>query len=230
MRQNRKNVAYRIGGFLTLAVLLFGWTVFQPIQTIMAAESNKQKVFKTPKAATEALLEALRKNDNNALLAIFGHQYKDFIVGTDKVAARERRMQAYRAAQEFKTLQRQTEDKVILIIGSLAWPVPVPIVREKSGWRFDTEEGFEEVLNRRVGQNELNAIGTAGAYVAAQVQYASKDRDGDQVLEYAQNIGSSKGKKDGLYWEIAPQLRRRVQPLWTVCGRCQELPRRQKAG
>ena len=134
MHRNPKNAIYPLATLMTLTVLLLGWTVFQPTQNIIAAESNKQKVFKTPDSATEALLEALKKNDDNALLDIFGHEYKDFIVGTDKVAARERRMQAYRAAQEFKTLQRQTEDKVILIIGSLAWPVPVPIVRGKSGW------------------------------------------------------------------------------------------------
>ncbi len=213
MRQNRINVVYRIGGLLTLAVLLLGWTVFQPIQYIMAAESNKQKVFKTPEGASKALLEALRKNDVNALLVIFGHQYKDLIVTTDKVAAREDRLQVYRAAQEFMSLQRQSNDKIVVVIGKLAWPLPIPIVRGKSGWRFDTEEGFEEVLNRRVGGNELNAIGTANAYVAAQAQYASEDRDRDQVLEYAHRLGSSKGKKDGLYWEIAPNSGEESSPF-----------------
>ncbi len=213
MHRNPKNALYPLGTLVTITVLLLGWTVFQPIQYIMAAESNKQKVFNTPDAAAEALLEALRKNDDNALLGIFGHQYKDFIVTTDKVAAREDRLQVYRAAQEFMSLQRQSNDKIVVVIGKLAWPLPIPIVRGKSGWRFDTEEGFEEVLNRRIGGNELNAIGTANAYVAAQVQYASEDRDGDQVLEYAQRLGSSKGKKDGLYWEIAPNSGEESSPF-----------------
>jgi len=213
MHQNRKNVVYRIGGLLTLAVLLFGWTLFQPTRDIMAAGANKQKVFKTPEAALDALLDAMKKNDDNAMLDILGHEYKDFIVATDKVAMREDRLQVYNAAQEFKSLQRQNDDKVVVVLGKLAWPLPVPIVRGKSGWRFDTEEGFEEIINRRIGGNELNAIATAIAYVEAQVEYASKDRDGDQVLEYAQRIGSSKGKRDGLFWEVDPKSGEELSPF-----------------
>ncbi len=202
MYQNRKIAMYSLGGLVTLAVLLVGWTLFQPAMDIMAADANKQKVFKTPEAALDALLDAMKKNDDNAMLDILGHEYKDFIVTTDKVAMREDRLQVYRAAQEFKSLQRQSDDNVVVVLGKLAWPLPLPIVRGKSGWRFDTEEGFEEVFNRRIGVNELNAIATVIAYVEAQVEYASKDRDGDQVLEYAQRIGSSKGKRDGLFWEV----------------------------
>jgi hypothetical protein len=213
MHQKRKNTVYSLGGLVTLAVLLVGWTLFQPTEDSMAAGANKQKVFKTPEAALEALLDAMKKNDDNAMLDIFGHEYKDFIVTTDKVAMREDRLQVYRAAQEFKSLQRQSDDKVVVVLGKLAWPLPVPIVRGTSGWRFDTEEGFEEVLNRRIGGNELNAIATAIAYVEAQVEYASKDRDGDQVLEYAQRIGSSKGKRDGLFWEVDPKSGEELSPF-----------------
>jgi hypothetical protein len=213
MHQNRKNTVYNLGGLVTLAVLLVGWTLFQPTEDIMAAGANKQKVFKTPEAALDALLGALKKNDDNAMLDILGHEYKDFIVATDKVAMREDRLQVYRAAQEFKSLHRQSDDKIVVVLGKLEWPLPVPIVRGNSGWRFDTEEGFEEVLNRRIGRNELNAIATAIAYAEAQVEYASKDRDGDQVLEYAQRIGSSKGKRDGLYWEVDPKSGEELSPF-----------------
>jgi len=213
MYQNRKIALYSLGGLVTLAVLLVGWTLFQPTTDIMAAGANKQKVFKTPEAALDALLEALRKNDDNAMLDIMGHEYKDVIVTTDKVATREERLQIYRAAQEFKSLQRQSDDKVVVVLGKLGWPLPVPIVRAKSGWRFDTEEGVEEVLNRRIGEHELNAIATANAYVEAQVEFASKDRDGDQVLEFAQRIGSSKGKRDGLYWEVDPKTGEELSPF-----------------
>ncbi len=213
MHQNRMNEVYKLGGLVILAVLLVGWMLFQPTTDIMAAGANKQKIFKTPEAALDALLDALKKNDDNAMLDILGHEYKDFIVTTDKVAMREDRLQVYRAAQEFKSLQRQSDDKVVVVLGKLAWPLPVPIVRGNSGWRFDTEEGFEEVLNRRIGGNELNAIATAIAYVEAQVEYASKDRDGDQVLEYAQRIGSSKGKRDGLFWEVDPKSGEELSPF-----------------
>jgi hypothetical protein len=213
MHQIPKNALFSLGVLVTLLSLLFGWTVLRPTQDLMAAEADQQKVFKTPEAAVEALLEALRKNDDNAMLDIFGHEYKDFIVTTDKVAAREDRKRVYEAAQETKTLHSQSEEKRVLVIGKLAWPLPVPIVRGKSGWRFDTEEGFEEVLNRRIGENELNAIATAGAYVEAQVEYASKDRDGDEVLEYAQRLGSSKGKRDGLYWEVDQNSGEELSPF-----------------
>jgi len=213
MHQNRKNVVYSLGGLVTLAVVLVGWTLFQPTEDSMAAGANKQKVFKTPEAALDALLDAMKKNDDNAMLDILGHEYKDFIVRTDKVAMREDRLQVYNAAQEFKSLQRQNDDKVVVVLGKLAWPLPVPIVRGKSGWRFDTEEGFEEIINRRIGGNELNAIATAIAYVEAQVEYASKDRDGDQVLEYAQRIGSSKGKRDGLFWEVDTKSGEELSPF-----------------
>jgi hypothetical protein len=221
MHQIPKNARHILGARATLTVLLLGWAVFLPTQHLavgqesqaMAAEADKQKVFKTPEAAVEALLEALRKNDDNALLDIFGRQHKELVVGTDKVAARENRERAYEAAQEFKTLHRQSEGKIVLVIGKNEWPLPIPIVREKSGWRFDTEEGYEEVLNRRIGENELNAIATAGAYVEAQVEYAGEDRDGDEVLEYAQMLGSSKGKRDGLYWEVDPASGEELSPF-----------------
>ncbi len=221
MHQIPKNTLFTLGLLVTLAALLLGWAVFLPTQHLavgqesqaMAAEADMQKVFKTPEAAVDALLEALRKNDNNALLDIFGHQYKELIVSTDKVAAREDRERVYEAAQEKKTLHRQSEGKIVLVIGRNEWPVPFPIVREKSGWRFEAEEGFEEVLNRRIGEHELNAIATAGAYVEAQVEYASEDRDGDEVLEYAQRLGSSKGKKDGLYWEVDPASGEELSPF-----------------
>ena len=174
MHKIPKKTLYTLGTLMILTAILFGWVVFLPTQQLavgqvsqaMAAEADKQKVFKTPEAAVEALLEALRKNDDNALLDIFGREHKELVVGTDKVAARENRERAYEAAQEHKTLHRQGEGKIVLVIGKNEWPVPFPIVREKSGWRFDTEEGYEEVLNRRIGENELKAIATAGAYGA----------------------------------------------------------------
>ncbi len=233
-----KNTLFTLGLLVTLTALLSGWAVFLPTQHLgvgqesqaMAAEADKQKVFKTPEAAVGALLEALRKNDSNALLDIFGHQYKEFIAGTDKVAAREDRKRVYEAAQETKTLHSQSEEKRVLVIGRNEWPLPFPIVREKSGWRFDTEEGFEEVLNRRIGENELNAIATAGAYVAAQVEYASEDRDGDEVLEYAQRLGSSKGKRDGLFWKVDPASGEELSPFGPFVANAGDYLEGRKAG
>jgi hypothetical protein len=88
----------------------------------------------------------------------------------------------------------------VLVIGAEAWPVPFPIVRVGDRWRFATEEGVEEIVNRRVGGNERNAIYVLRAYIDAQRQYATRDRDGDGVLQYARKVASTPGKQDGLYW------------------------------
>jgi hypothetical protein len=88
-----------------------------------------------------------------------------------------------------------------LVVGSNDWPFPIPLVKKSEGWIFDTDKGREEILNRRIGQNELAAIQVSLAYVDAQREYAMKDRDGDGILEYARRFRSDAGKKNGLYWE-----------------------------
>jgi hypothetical protein len=89
---------------------------------------------------------------------------------------------------------------LVVLMGRNAWPMPIPLVRSAEGWHFDTEAGLEEMVDRRIGANELAAIGYARTYVQAQVEYAGADRDGDQVLEYAQKLVSTPGRQDGLYW------------------------------
>ena len=102
--------------------------------------------------------------------------------------------------QTMRVLHEPTPVRRTLLIGATAWPLPIPIVRVGSRWRFATEEGEEEITNRRVGENEINAIHVLRAYVDAQRAYAVRDRLGDGVYQYAQKLGSSPGKKDGLYW------------------------------
>jgi hypothetical protein len=88
----------------------------------------------------------------------------------------------------------------VLLIGAQAWPLPIPLVRADGAWRFASEEGADELLNRRIGRNERNAIYVMRAYLDAQRRYASRDRNGDGVLQYAQRLASTAGKQDGLYW------------------------------
>ena len=102
--------------------------------------------------------------------------------------------------QAMRVLHEPTPARRMLLIGATAWPLPIPIVRVGSRWRFATEEGEEEITNRRIGENELNAIHVLRAYVDAQRAYAARDRLGDGVYQYAQKLGSSPGKKNGLYW------------------------------
>ncbi len=166
--------------------------------------ANNQLVFSSPEAAVEALLFAFKGNGEKALLDIFGHEHEKLIVLTDKIARDEALARLYEAAQQRKTLLEEGEHKRILIIGNKAWPFLIALVKVDGGWQFDTAQGAEEIINRRIGANELGAIDTCHAYVDAQEEYTALDRDEDEVLEYAQRLGSTDGKKDGLYWFVDP--------------------------
>jgi hypothetical protein len=109
-------------------------------------------------------------------------------------ADRERFLKKY---EEKNSLEKKGDDEAILQVGNDDWPLPIPIRKTGSAWSFDTDAGKEEVLNRRIGQNELNAIDVLEAYIVAQREYAAKDRDGDGVYSFAQKFGSTPGKKDG---------------------------------
>jgi Protein of unknown function (DUF2950) len=165
--------------------------------------AQMQKTFDSPEAAMAALLEALKRQDDAAVLDIFGAQYAGQIFGYDREAAHEEEARFVAAADQSLELRPDGEGRRIAYVGPRAWPLPIPIVLSGGAWRFDTEDGIDELLNQRIGGNELRAIATVRAYVDAQNDYASEDRDGDQVLEYAQHIRSSPGEHDGLYWPSA---------------------------
>ena len=160
----------------------------------------EQKTFATPEAAVDALMAALKADDDAAIVALFGDTHKDLVVTPDKAANSANRAKLAGAMQTLRVLSDAGQDRRIVLIGDQAWPLPIPLVREKGAWRFATEQGADEVINRRIGGNERNAIAVLRAYVDAQRQYASRDRNGDGVLQYAQKLGSSPGKQDGLYW------------------------------
>jgi hypothetical protein len=102
--------------------------------------------------------------------------------------------------QTLRVLHEPSPDRRVLLIGDEAWPVPIPIVRTGERWRFASEEGAVEIVNRRIGGNERNAIYVLRAYIDAQRAYGARDRNGDGVLQYAQKLASAPGKRDGLYW------------------------------
>ena len=172
-------------------------------QTGIAAEVKqvKQKSFLSPEEAVKSLMDAVKSNNTKELLAIFGPAGKEIISSGDKVAdstGRERFINSY---EEMNKLEKESDDKVTLVVGEDEWPFPIPIVKKGEAWVFDTNAGKEELLNRRIGRNELNTIQTCLAYVDGQREYAMKDRDSDKVREYAQKSMSTPGKKDGLYWK-----------------------------
>jgi len=188
----------RLGAIVAvlLGVLATGWPA-QP------ATAQTQMRFGTPEAAVEALLTAFKNSDDGALTALFGAEYADHLLAKDKAAAKETRTRLYEAAQKTWTLRKDTADRAVLLIGPDAWPFPIPLVRSGTDWRFHTAEGVEEIVNRRIGADELKAIVACRDYLAAQRQYASKIRDASGVRKFAQRIRSSAGKQDGLYWDPA---------------------------
>jgi hypothetical protein len=169
-------------------------------QGAFAAESS-QKSFKSPEEAVKALTEAVKGNDARKLLAIFGPAGKELISSGDEVADKTGREHFVKAYEETNKLVNENDTKIVLHVGNGDWPFPIPVVKKGEYWLFDTIAGREEILNRRIGRNELNAIQVCLAYVDAQREYVLKDRDGDKVLEYAQRIISKKGEKSGLYWD-----------------------------
>ena len=165
-----------------------------------AAFAAEQKTFATPDEAVNALMAALKADDDAALISIFGDTHKDLVVTPDRAANSVGRAKAAAAMQTYHLLEERGADKRVLVIGDQAWPFPIPLVKSGQGWRFATEEGEDELVNRRIGANERNAIFVLRAYLDAQKAYASSDRNGDGVLQYAQRLGSTPGKHDGLYW------------------------------
>jgi hypothetical protein len=166
----------------------------------LAAAAAPQETFATPEAAVDALMAALKADSDPAMVAIFGEAHKDLIVSSDRAATSATRAKILAAMQTLRVLQEPNQNRRVLVIGDEAWPVPIPIVRTADRWRFATEEGEDELINRRIGGNERNAISVLRAYIDAQRAYAARDRDGDDVLQYAQKVASTPGKRDGLYW------------------------------
>ena len=161
------------------------------------------KVFATREAAAAAVFDAMDRDDKEAIVSIFGSEYESRLITADWADTRDVRQRIVDASRE--KLAFEEEDGVVTLeLGAEQWPFPMPLLQEGEGWRFDTEEGIERVIDRRVGRNELSAIALARAYVDAQIEYAQADHDGDEVLEYAQRLNSTEGKQDGLYWETGP--------------------------
>ncbi|HEU4637800.1 MAG TPA: DUF2950 domain-containing protein [Candidatus Binatia bacterium] len=163
----------------------------------------QQKSFSSAEEAVEAAMTAARNNNEKDMLAIFGAQAKELLFSSDAVADKQRREEFLAAYAESHRLVAEGQD-TILLVGKQDWPFPIPLVKRGNAWVFDTAKGKEEILNRRIGENELYTIKTLLAVVDAQREYALKDRDRDGLLEYAQKFVSEPGKKDGLYWEVKP--------------------------
>jgi len=158
--------------------------------------------FATPRQAAEALVAAAGSHDVPALLAMFGPEGRKLVASGDEVRDRNDRDKFAALGREKLAVVSDPNGnrRASVVVGSEGWPFPVPLVEKGGKWRFATKEGLHEVLARRIGANELDAIEICGGYVEAQKEYAEEDRDGNGVLEYAQRVISSPGKRDGLAW------------------------------
>lgn len=171
------------------------------LQSTGSAATAQQKSFPSAEEAVKAAIAAARSNNDKELLAIFGSQGKEILFSGDAVADKQRREEFLKAYDEKNRLSSEGES-TILIIGKQDWPFPIPVVKKGQSWVFDTDKGKQEILNRRIGENELFTIQACLAVVDAQREYALKDRDKNSLLEYAQKFISDPGKKNGLYWEV----------------------------
>jgi hypothetical protein len=180
-----------------LCLLVFG--VFLPA----AAVDIRPKTFKTPQAAADALVEAAENYDVPTLEAIFGTAGQDIIhtgePARDKEMAKEFAAQARQKMDV--TLDPKTKRRAFMSIGNNDWPFPVPIVKTGTTWAFDSKAGLNEILLRRIGRNELDAIEISRGYVEAQKEYALTKHGDAKVNQYAQRIISTPGQKDGLAWQ-----------------------------
>ncbi len=197
-RRTKENNSYtRMELLVVLAVL----TIIFACGSVYA-KSSSQKVFSSPDEAVKAMVDAVKADDTKSLMTIFGPGSKQIILSGDPVEDKKGREWFVKHYEEKNRLEEETPGKVILHAGNDEWPFPIPIVKAGSSWKFDTKAGKEEILARRVGKNELNAIQVCLAYVDAQKEYAmSKARQGEGLLEYAQRFVSKPGTQDGLYWE-----------------------------
>ncbi|MCJ7676137.1 MAG: DUF2950 domain-containing protein, partial [Anaerolineales bacterium] len=171
----------------------------------MAAAPAKpaQRTFPSAKAAADALVSAAEKFDVEALKAILGPDGEDLVVTEDAVAERNQAAAFAAKAREKLAVELDPKDPqtATLVIGADQWPVPIPVVEVGGTWRFDSKAAREEVLYRRVGRNELDAIALCREYVRAQHEYAMERHDGSRVNQYAQRVISTPGKHDGLAWQ-----------------------------
>lgn len=179
------------------------WAIFLTIfglGGISHAAAAQPKTFASAEEAVKALMAAAKSNNDKEMLAIFGPGAKELIFSGDAAADRQRRARFIKAYDEKNRLVQQGND-MILVIGNEDWPFPIPVMKKGDSWIFDIARGREEILNRRIGENELDAIQVCRAIVDAQREYAMKDRDKNGLLEYAQKFRSDAGKKNGLYWD-----------------------------
>jgi hypothetical protein len=185
------------------------------------------RIYPSADAAAKSLIETVKTGTLDDLIAIFGHEGKALVASSDEATGRRNREVFTAAARESWRLVDEGPSKKQLVIGHEAWPFPVPIVKGASGWHFDTAAGAEEIIARRIGENELAAIRICSAYVLAQHRYFRQTHDGNPAGRYARQIRSDPGMQNGLYWPVARGQPR--SPIGDLIADAAQDPRRTAA-
>lgn len=209
MQRMRFNFARSPRSVLVIAaaggLLIAGWLL--PVGS--QAQDREQRMFSSPGAAASALVAAVRSNDEKKMLEILGPRAKRVVSSGDAVEDASDHANFVQGYQQMHRLVREPDGTTTLYIGAENWPLPIPLVRARGGWYFDTEAGIREILYRRVGRDEVSAMRVCQQLVAAEREYYSMHHD-----EYAQKIVSDSGRNDGLYWSGADgQAKSPIGPL-----------------
>ena len=194
-----------------IAFILVGLCCGLPIMSMAQAQpaaktaAGAQKGFDSSQQGADALIKAAGDFDVPELLAILGPDGQDVVASDDQVQDKNN-AQAFAkeaAAKNTVEISKSNPNRAIIIVGEERWPLPIPLVKKGGKWYFNTKEGKQEILFRRIGENELNAITVCRGYVSAQMEYASEIHDDSGINQYAQKIISTPGKQDGLFWKNA---------------------------
>ncbi len=172
-----------------------------PVSVTPSAPEKGQQTFASAQDASQALFEALQKDDSPSLSKILGPGATEIVSSGDETEDREDWAQFVEKYKQMHRLLTEPNGFTTLFVGAENWPTPIPLAHKNNVWYFDTAAGEKEILYRRIGQNELTVIQVCGELVAAEREYYAQPRDGDADKQYAQKILSSQGKHNGLYWE-----------------------------
>jgi hypothetical protein len=183
-----------------LGVLLGAVACSMAVAATAPVTTARQSTFQSPEQAVDALVAANRNRELKTLLKILGPGAKRVLYSGDRVADDAGRAKFVATYDISHRIEEQGPDKAVLIIGEEQWPMPIPLIHEPNGWRFDTLAGEREILNRRIGRNELNVIEVSRAFVVAQREFARLNSITQRKPEYAQHFMSHAGQHDGLYW------------------------------
>jgi hypothetical protein len=194
-RRGRNNSRWISACFIVITMLIAG------VNSNLDAADIVQKTFSSAEEAVKSFVAAVRAHDEKEMLAILGPGSGELISSGDEAADRTGREKFIRAYDQMNRLDQEYADMMLLHLGADDWSLPIPIAKKGNAWFFDTDKGKNEILNRRVGRNELHVIGILDAYLDAQHEYATRDCRGDGKVEFAQRLISTEGKRDGLYWE-----------------------------